>query len=646
MSRYAGLEIDQDSIRLAIFEGSPKKFALVEFIDEEIIAASDEERREMISGILTDHLSRKENRGMDVICGLDSRNAMLREISVPYAKDEMIAKTIRFEAESYLHSHAIEDVVIEYLKCAETEGTSRLIICAVLKEVLESYFEDLKAINIDPSLVEIDATALATTFANTPLYSGEQNVLLLEVEENYSRMVFLERDRITKIRSVWGRSPGMDRVDRLLEEDAGDEPENGADAAGDDFSADGFADGISNDADDDPFASSGAAGSDAGGSGAAGSDVGTGSDAGALDASIEERFQEIERSLMNLDRVDDESLPSGDIPIAVISDDEYARLAAADLESMPVVIADDPSFARPPEVATDEGDPLERLFIEIERTFAAYVLRQPIDLIVVTGSQVQALDAVPKLAERFEVDVVPFDLGDSFPIQWDGDPDLLNRNGAVACGLGLRALGKGLTEFDLRKDEFRFERRYQKMMPALTLTAILCAALTFLWAASCYYDQKLFERDREILVQHQAELFEAFFEQKTDPVDVSGKAKRRLEQFKKGSNAKGTKIRQYVWPLAMMQDVANCVKNARVGTKKIYPKWQSFDFKTEVDDKEKSLVKLLLKDNSEVTALDSALKANSRLFNAVVNSSKEDEGVLVTLELRLKPSKIKELSGK
>ena len=48
-----------------------------------------------------------------------------------------------------------------------------------------------------------------------------------------------------------------------------------------------------------------------------------------------------------------------------------------------------------------------------------------------------------------------FDVGDSFPVEWEGDVDALSRRGAVACGLGLRALGHGATTFDLRKDEFR-----------------------------------------------------------------------------------------------------------------------------------------------------------------------------------------------
>ena len=63
MTRFAGLEVDRNKLRMAIFEGSPKKYALVDFVDEEITADSNEERRELITGILSDVLARKENRG-------------------------------------------------------------------------------------------------------------------------------------------------------------------------------------------------------------------------------------------------------------------------------------------------------------------------------------------------------------------------------------------------------------------------------------------------------------------------------------------------------------------------------------------------------------------------------------------------------
>ncbi len=82
---------------------------------------------------------------MEVVSSIDSRRIVLREISVPYLKDDAIAKTIRFEAESYLHAHSIDDVVIEYLKCGESESSSRLILCAVQNGIMLSHLDEIQA---------------------------------------------------------------------------------------------------------------------------------------------------------------------------------------------------------------------------------------------------------------------------------------------------------------------------------------------------------------------------------------------------------------------------------------------------------------------------------------------------------------------
>lgn len=591
---------------MAIFEGSPKKYALVDFLEAEIAAGSEDERREVLTGVLTDILSRKENQGLEVVTGIDARSVMLREITVPYVKAEVIAKTIRYEAEGHLHSKSIDDVVVEYLKCGETDSSSRLVICAAEKSLIRRHLEELKGVGIDPIAIELDATGLATAFANTPLFSGQQNVLLLEIEPDCSRMVFIEKDKVAKIRSVWGRAAGIARADRLLAAT----PEVAAGHAA-----------LGGSRDDGP-------------------------------SHLEERFREIERSLIDLDQLGGDGVDSEDLPIAVVSDEEYARLTGrADVgdafTDKPRGTGGDPVPTRGEAsaalvVARDEADPLERLFTEIERTFAAYVLASPIDLIVVTGSRVHELNAVDRLAERFEVDVVPFDIGDSFPVEWQGDRQSLNRTGAIACGLGLRALGKGFTSFDLRQDEFKFERRFAKLMPSLALLSVLLAAFTFLWAFQNFYEEKRLGREVGALQERQARLFETFFDKKPLNKGVLEEAKRALKTLRgPGAEAKvgtRTQFKNYLDPLEMFNDIANCVSLAKPP---VYPRWERIDFNTEVD-KGKSKITVFLKSQDDVVAFESALKGKSALFDVTVNSKTSKDEVEVSVELELKKKVIEE----
>ncbi len=598
MSRVAGVELDSTSLRMAIFEGSPKQFRLVEYIDEPLAGESAEERAALSRDVLKGVLSRKENLGLEMVSSIDARHVVLREISVPYLRDDHIDRTIRFEAENYLHAQTIEEVVVEYLKCSEAAGASRLILCMVPKKVISDHLAQLKENGIDPLAIELDATALATSFSNTPLFSGEQNVLLIEIEATYSRLVLLEKNRIVKIRTFWDRA--VRRADRLLGEGGSGEAAtgNGATAPSD-------------------------AESEAG-------------------SRIERRFEEIERTLSRVDRPDpgdagpfDPDGEGDDLPICVVPDDEYETLLESPASGSGAGSAQGTGGnggAREPRVAAPAlalagaraESPLERIFVEIERTFAGYALGGRIDLMVVTGSRAASLDAVPRLTEHFETEVVPFDLGDSFPIEWSGSRELLNQRGAVACGLGLRALGKGLTRFDLRRDEFKFERRFEQLMLPLVLASLLLWAFTLLWSSDTYIAKRRAEKEVTRLLESQRDLYHAFFGEEIDPKSPPSQAARKRLETLKGRGAPG--LKQYFTVMDLLQDITRAAAEARVqrdGGKgePIYPVWLEIDINPEINKNSTSKIKLKVKSTEEYTALESALKQHLRSFTVSESSS-------------------------
>lgn len=595
MTRCAGLEIDAQILRLAIFEVVRGEPQLVDFVEAALPAEPTEERGEAVREILAKTLARKENQGIEFVTCLDARQVILREISVQYLKDDLIAKTIRFEAESYLHGQAIEDVVVEYLKSGETAESSRLILCVVLKPALARHLEILRKAGVDPREIELDATALASAFAITPLYTGEQNVLLVEIEDTFERFVFMERDRVAKVRSVWERQ-AIQRPDRLLGEAA--------------------------------LAANGSA-----------------SEGASKDSSIEKTFEEIERSLSALDRETLRAadaadaagdLEEGGVPLAVVAEEDYARLAKARPApgggtALKAVPAAAPALAR-------GSDPMTRLILEIERTFAAYVLRNAIDLIVVTGSRAASMNAVKRLSEHFEVETVPFAFGDAFPISWDGDREVLDSRGAVACGLGLRAAGKGFTSFDLRKDEFRFERRFEQLMPALTLVGLLLWALALVWSFGLFLDKRRVTAEIGEIIERQTEIYSSFFGEapqegaKTTPAQ---QAKVKLGQFK---GVKSSQIKQYLNPNEMLADFLQAVKRARVDNKEIYPSYSNFDLSPELNKNAKTSVKLRVKTQSEATAIEDALRTHCKLFanpKVTTTTNKNAGDFTVTIDLRV-----------
>jgi len=595
MSFHGGIEIDGDRVRATVVEGSPKKYRVVDFLDGRITGESDEERRESLRSILGEAFFAKERAGLDVASSIGADRAILREINVPYTRDDMIAKTVRFESESYILSHSIDDLIIEFLKCSETDSGSRLVICALEKRRLSEEIERLRAIGIDPIGIELDATALATAWARSEPTAGEGSTLLVQIERQHTIFVLLEEGRITKLRSVWN-SVRTDAPRLPAGERGGETPPASA---------------------------------------------------------IEDRFAAIERSLSGLDgggggvpdaatagaRGGADSLPwlgAGDDPeppFALIPDEDYERFisgagASAGGEAAAPgtgIEAEGMESGRATLALAVAGDPFDRIVLELERTFAGHLLGGSIDRLVVTGAEAPAMDAIARLGERFEVEARPMPLDQVESTLSPEAAEAFRDAGSVSFGLALRSLGLPANAFELRREEFRFERRFERLMPSLTLAGLLLCVLSLVWMVDEHRGVKSAKQEIAVLRDKQADLYESFFgtPPREDAKDIHRAAQERLKAFTGRSGSQGgQRMKQYYGAMEVLKDFYLAVERA---SPKIYPKYESFDFDPERKKGKKSSVKLRVPKAEDVQALSEALRAHSQIFDALVSPTQDNK---------------------
>ena len=107
-----------------------------------------------------------------------------------------------YESEGHIPGVSIDDLIIDYLKCSENEDSAQLIIGAIDKDSLRKHLDIFKDTGLDPARVEIDETALATSFhvAHEKLQSGK--TLLLNMEAGHTDFVIIENGRIVRLRST------------------------------------------------------------------------------------------------------------------------------------------------------------------------------------------------------------------------------------------------------------------------------------------------------------------------------------------------------------------------------------------------------------------------------------------------------------
>ena len=124
MAVILGLDIGSSTITGAVFSGNQKKFRLIDFFNEEIPSVHTgeySEDDEYIAPMAADELlakimSERNLKDIDVVTEVDAKDCIMREISVPFTKDEQIRKTVFFEAENYFTGFDLENTVLDHIK--------------------------------------------------------------------------------------------------------------------------------------------------------------------------------------------------------------------------------------------------------------------------------------------------------------------------------------------------------------------------------------------------------------------------------------------------------------------------------------------------------------------------------------------------
>ncbi len=143
-----------------------------------------------------------------IVAALDSGDAILREVSLPFKGDDQIRKTVRFEMESLIHNYTIEQLVVAHYKTGETDKGSLLLAAAVPKTVIDKRLKLHQAAGVDPVALDLDVAAVI----NSMLYAGaiatDEPLLLVHGTPRFTKLVFIEGRRPRSIRTIRFSMPG------------------------------------------------------------------------------------------------------------------------------------------------------------------------------------------------------------------------------------------------------------------------------------------------------------------------------------------------------------------------------------------------------------------------------------------------------
>lgn len=202
MARALGIELAETGLKLLLLEQNGKKPRIVQFHEAPIVPAEGQTWEAAAGAALREAFTASRIPRVSAVVALDSGDAILREISLPFKGDDQIARTARFEMESQIHNYTIEQLIVAHYKTGETDKGSLLLAAAVPKVVIEKRLKLLAEAGVDPMALDLDAAAVFNALLSAGAVDSQQPHLVLHGARKFTKLLFVEQGRPRSIRTI------------------------------------------------------------------------------------------------------------------------------------------------------------------------------------------------------------------------------------------------------------------------------------------------------------------------------------------------------------------------------------------------------------------------------------------------------------
>ncbi len=202
MGRAVGIELTESSARILSLEQNGKKSRILQFHEAPIPHDPAVPWEARAAAALKQGLADAKIPRGRIVCALDSGDAILREVSLPFKGDEQIRKTVRFEMESLIHNYTIEQLVVAHYKTGETDKGSLLLAAAVPKTVIASRLKLYQEAGADPVTLDLDVCAVFGAMLHAGAIDPVEPHLLVYGTKKFTKLVLIEQGRPRSIRTI------------------------------------------------------------------------------------------------------------------------------------------------------------------------------------------------------------------------------------------------------------------------------------------------------------------------------------------------------------------------------------------------------------------------------------------------------------
>ena len=196
MAYGIGLRVDEHSLSLAVIELTAEKLMVHDYRQ-----VAHRETQQLAES-LAEMRERYPAAYATAVLGISASHCLVRKFNVRFTEETKIAQIAHYEAEQYIHSHAIDDLITAYHILGQNQDKTRLLVVAMPKSAIARTLHLVEDHGCYPAVIDMDIMGMVHLIhwcQNTEPYS---RLLLLDVHDNGFNLALLQEGKIRELRST------------------------------------------------------------------------------------------------------------------------------------------------------------------------------------------------------------------------------------------------------------------------------------------------------------------------------------------------------------------------------------------------------------------------------------------------------------
>lgn len=197
-----GLDIGSWSVKAAVLESSLRGFALVDVAEHHVPRLPTGKMADPDTAAQVSATLRQVTEWEGLSTAVPGRQAMVREVELPFTDDRKIKPVLGFQLEDLLPLD-VDDLTFDYVHQEDAGAETATLLCAAVPSAfMAEFLSDLASAEADPKVVTLDTMAYSHLLNHLDEDASEGPVAVVDIGHETTQVSVIEGGKVRTVRTL------------------------------------------------------------------------------------------------------------------------------------------------------------------------------------------------------------------------------------------------------------------------------------------------------------------------------------------------------------------------------------------------------------------------------------------------------------